>query len=72
MTNVTLLQNKINASGYKLKFLAEELKITPQTLTNKINNRCDFKSSEICVLIGLLKLTPKDSMRIFFAGEVDK
>lgn len=67
MTNTELLREKINQSGYKLQFIAEKIGITYQGLLNKINNRSEFRASEIQVLYDLLSLTEDERVSIFFA-----
>ena len=67
MTNTELLREKINQSGYKLQFIAEKIGITYQGLVKKINNRSEFRASEIQVLYVLLSLTEDERVSIFFA-----
>ena len=57
MTNTTLLRQKIDESGYKLKFLAEKCGLTYYGLMKKVNNETEFKASEIKVLCLSLVLT---------------
>ena len=66
MTNTELLREKIDQSGYKLQFIAEKIGITYQGLLNKINNRSEFRASEIQVLYDLLSLTEDERVSIFF------
>ena len=44
MTNTELLREKIDQSGYKLRFIAKKIGITYQGLLNKINNRSEWQS----------------------------
>lgn len=67
MTNVELLQEKLNNSGYKMTFVAKELGITYQALLNKLNNKSQFKVDEAKTLGILLHLTGAEVDRIFFA-----
>lgn len=67
MTNTELLREKIENSGYKLQFIAKSLGLTYQGLLNKINNRSEFRASEIQALYNLLGLTEKERVAIFFA-----
>lgn len=66
MTNTKLLREKIDQSGYKLRFIAEKAGITYQGLLNKINNKTEFRAGEIQALYNLLKLTEKERTKIFF------
>lgn len=67
MTNTELLREKINASGYKLQFVAEKCGLTYFGLMKKVNNETEFKASEIKALKDLLNLTDDDATKIFFA-----
>ena len=71
MTNIELLRKKIDESGYKISFLANQLGITPQGLHLKLNGTNQFKSKEIQILCDLLKIDDSAEMKeIFFAQEV--
>ena len=72
MTNTKLLREKIEQSGYKLRFIAEKIGITYQGLLNKINNRSEFRANEIQALYDLLGLTEEERVAIFFASQVGK
>ena len=66
MTNTELLREKINASGYKLQFVAEKCGLTYFGLMKKVNNETEFKTSEVMILKELLHLTDDEVMEIFF------
>ena len=70
MTNTKLLREKIDQSGYKLRYIARKVGITYQGLLNKINNRSEFRANEIQALYDLLDLTEKERVDIFFANQV--
>lgn len=67
MTNTSLLEQHIEKSGYKKSFIAEQLGITSYGFTLKINNKSEFKASEITILCKLLKISAKNREAIFFA-----
>lgn len=67
MTNTTLLEKYIKASGYKKTFLADALGISRYSFACKCNNKSEFKASEIETLCKLLNISVKDRMAIFFA-----
>lgn len=67
MTNSALLEQYIKKSGYRKKFIADALSITPYGFALKINNKSEFKASEISILCRLLKITARDKEAIFFA-----
>lgn len=67
MTNTSLLERYIESSGYKKSFIAKQLGITTYGFTLKVNNKSEFKASEIKTLCNLLKIGAKDKEAIFFA-----
>lgn len=72
MTDTVRLKDLIQKSGYKKKYLAEQLGITTFGLDKKINNVTEFKASEIdslCKLLGIKTLSEKE--RIFFVKQVE-
>ena len=72
MTNTKLLNEKILESGLKKKFIAEKLGLSTYGLQRKIENRSEFKASEISILCDLLGIrTAAEKERIFFASKVD-
>ncbi len=64
MTATNKLRSLIVERGMTQSFVAEKLGISPQSLSYKINNRVEFKASEIETLCSLLSIKDKDS--IFF------
>ncbi len=67
MTDTELLRKQIDQSGYKMSFIAQKLNLSYQGLLNKINNKSEFKASEIQVLSSLLSLSDSEKAAIFFA-----
>lgn len=73
MTDVELLREKIDKSGYKLSYLAKQLGITPQGFYLKINGTNEFKATEIQKLCEILCISDSEEMmRIFFASAVEE
>ena len=68
MTNREMLNERIDASGFKRQYIAEQLGITRESLGNKIAGRSEFVASEIKTLCKLLRINNADMKRIFFAG----
>ena len=68
MTNTQLLREKMEQSGYKLRFIASVVGLTYQGLLNKLNNVREFKASEIKALCDLLKLSETERTAIFFSA----
>ena len=67
MTNTKLLERYIEKSGYKKSFIAKKLGITAYGFILKVNNKSEFKASEIETLCTLLNIGVEDRMAIFFA-----
>lgn len=68
MTNKELLEKAIQEKGLKKSFLAEKIGLTPAGFYNCLNNKAEFKASQIntlCELLGISDLTEKEA--IFFA-----
>ena len=69
MTNTTLLNERIEKSGYKRSYIAKALGLSAYGLAKKIQNESEFKASEINALCGLLKIeSPEEKEAIFFAA----
>lgn len=70
MTNKELLEKAIRDNGLKKSFLAEKIGLTPAGFCNCLNNRAEFKASQIntlCELLGITDLSTKEA--IFFAPD---
>lgn len=67
MTNTDLLEAYIDRSGYKRSHIAATMGLSSYALALKINNKNEFKASEIEVICNLLGINTKDRMAIFFA-----
>lgn len=65
MVNENLLKAKIIEKGIERKVLAERLGISPTSLNYKLNNKTEFKCSEIQLLSQILGIS-KDKDRYFF------
>ena len=69
VTNTKLLEKKIADSGYKKSYIAKAIGLKSAFgLSNKINNKTEFKASEINALCELLKIeSAEEKEAIFFA-----
>ena len=67
MTNTSLLMQYIEKSGYKMSFIAKQLGLTAYGFSLKVNNKSEFKASEMTILSKLLKISARDKEAIFFA-----
>lgn len=70
MDNIRLV-DCIHKSGLKHKYIAGQLSLSKQGWSNKINNRTEFRLSEIKRLCTLLNLDSKQRDHIFFEDWVD-
>lgn len=69
MTDTIELKKVISDSGLKLDALLNATGIKSYaTLKGRINNETEFTASEIGALAELLRLTPEQRDRIFFAN----
>ena len=71
MTNSNELRAAITRKGMTQEQVAEALGITAATLNYKINNKREFKTSEVKALVDLLEIKKEDIDKIFFANDVD-
>lgn len=69
MVDTIKLEYYIKKSGHTNRECAAVLGITLQTFLNKINNRSEFKYSEILKLAEFIDLDVTD--KVFFAQEVE-
>ena len=69
MTDTLKLKAAIMESGFNQEQLAEMLGMTVATMNYKVNNKSEFKASEIKKLCEILKIT--DVNTIFFADKVE-
>lgn len=67
MTNTNLLKATIIQNGLTQDDVAKFLKISHQAFSSKINNKSEFKASEIIKLSELLGIEDKDN--IFFVQQ---
>lgn len=72
MTDTLELKVAMLRAGATNATLADALGISCQSLSKKINNRVDFKSSEIQKAVDYLGLSDEERNRIFFGHNVDK
>lgn len=73
MTNTTLLEDLIKASGLKRSFIAAKLGISRQQLSRKIKGLAQFVGPEIKIMCKLLNLeTWAEIKPVFFADDVSK
>lgn len=72
MTDTSKLISKINDKGLKMSFIAQKLGISYQGLKNKIENKREFKVTEMFTLCDILNISEyNDVTSIFFAHNVE-
>lgn len=71
MTNTLKLKAKIIENNLLQEQVAMKLGMTSATFNYKVNNKTEFKASEIKMLMGILNLTNDEVKTIFFADVVD-
>ena len=71
MTNTLKLRSLLIENNLTSEDVAKELGISKQSFSMKLNNKREFKSSELNKLVVLLNLTDKDFLPIFFANRVE-
>lgn len=68
MTDSQAVKKLISDKGLKLQYVATMLGITRYSLSLKINNENEFKTSEVAALCDLLGIKDlKEKERLFFA-----
>ena len=68
MTNVKLLGEKIKASGLKKAYIADKIGVSASTFSALMNNRAEFKASQISAICKILDIQDNAEIRaIFFA-----
>lgn len=71
MTNTTLLKEKMDQSGYKIVYIAEQLKMTQQGIYKKLKDGSEWNYSQVMMLKDILRLSDDDVNNIFFTDEVE-
>ncbi len=72
MTNTQLFKSYLVLRDITIQELSELVDIPVSTLSNKINNKNDFKAPEIDAIAEKLGLTQDQIMEVFFAKECTK
>lgn len=70
MINTQLLKSKMVLFNDDAKDISKAMNITTASYSAKINNKKEFKASEIEIIINRYNLTPDEIIEIFFKKEV--
>lgn len=69
MTNTKLLKDAIKRSGLKKRYLAAQIGLSPAGFYNCLNNKAEFRVSQVVTLCKELNITePEEREAIFFAS----
>ncbi len=60
------LNQRVRSSGYKRKYLAQAMRVSDNTLRNKLSGKTDFKLGEAQRLGVLLGLSQEEQVRCFW------
>ena len=71
MTNTKKLRARIKDRGLLYGYLAQQLGITPYCLSQKIDNKTEFRASEIHKLAQLLDMTLDEKEAFFLEDKVE-
>lgn len=72
MTDTERLKEAIEKSGLKISSIMEQMGIKSYTtMRDKVENRQEFKASEIAKLCAILHLSAEQMNRIFFASDAE-
>ncbi|WP_339009697.1 DUF739 family protein [Fusobacterium animalis] len=63
---LNILKDIIKEKGFRLDFIAKQLKLSTYGFSLKLNGKNEFKWSEIEKIVELLKLNEKEKKKIFF------
>lgn len=67
MSDIDLLKKKIEQSGMKMTSIAKKAGVPRETLYNRLNERGEFKASEITALTSVLNLSKDERDKIFLS-----
>ena len=71
MTDTVRLKEKIKSSGLKMKYIAERLGLSTYGLRLKIENKSEFKTSEVAALCEILHITALEEKEAIFFAPID-
>lgn len=66
MTNIKMLEEKIRRSGLKKGYIAEKLGVTPSTFSALLNNKSEFKASQISTICKVLNIEDDAEVKAIF------
>lgn len=66
MVDTQYIENRIDSLGFDKNSISKKLGISRQSLWKKINNKVQFKVSEVYVLSDILLIPKEDRIDVFF------
>lgn len=72
MTNISLFKKHCAINGISIQEIADKLGITKQAMYKKLQNKAEFKQSQIALIIEYLNLNDSECNAIFFGNEVEE
>ncbi|MDR0308245.1 MAG: hypothetical protein LBI42_15635 [Chitinispirillales bacterium] len=72
MIETKLLREKIDKSGYKVRYIAKQIGLSYQGFLNRMAGKNEFNVAEVQVLTELLKIEIGEKEAIFFANTVGR
>ena len=69
MTDIKLLKETIRRSGLKKGYIAEKLGVTPSTFSALLNNKSEFKASQISTICKILNIRDNAEVRAIFFNQ---
>lgn len=66
MTNIDLLEDKIYESGLKKGYIAARIGVSPSTFSALMNNRTEFKASQIKEICKVLNIEDDAEIKAIF------
>lgn len=73
MTNIELLGKKIQESGLKKSYIAARIGVSPTTFTALLQNKTEFKASQIRAICEVLDIQDDAEIRsIFFSQQCSR
>ena len=68
MTNIQMLEEKIQQSGLKKAYIAKKIGVTPSTFSALLNNKSEFKASQIRTICSVLNIQDDAEIKAIFFG----
>lgn len=72
LTNTELLKQKIEESGYRFSWIAEQLNLSPYGLRKKVGGENEFKATEIMKFQEILNISNNERDEIFLSNLLKK